>query len=90
VLCAGRHPCLKSTVTSAIQAKVASVQRIVACSSSGKTGSINPGIFKIMYKVEVDGPTFLKLNRYAETQGAYAGMDAHRVAAAIRLSNLKD
>jgi len=75
---------------SEIPTKVANVQRIVACSPPGKTGSINPGIFKTMYKVEVDGPTFLKFTRYAETQGAYAGMDAHRFAAAIRLSNLKD
>jgi hypothetical protein len=40
--------------------------------------------------MEVDGPASLKLAKYAKTQGAYAGMDAHRFAAAIRIKNLKD
>jgi histidinol dehydrogenase/sulfopropanediol 3-dehydrogenase len=51
---AGRYPCLTSAVMSVIPAKVAGVERIVACSPPGKTGSINPGILYTMYKMEVD------------------------------------
>ena len=51
---AGRYPCLTSAVMSVIPAKVAGVQRIVACSPPGKTGSINPGILYTMYKMAVD------------------------------------
>ena len=40
--------------------------------------------------MEVDGPASFKLAKYAETQGAYEGMDAHRFAAVIRIKNLKD
>ena len=45
---------------------------------------------KVVTHMEVDGPASLKLVKYAETQGAYEGMDAHRFAAAIRLRNLKE
>jgi sulfopropanediol 3-dehydrogenase len=41
---AGRYACLTSAVMSAIPAKVAGVQIIVACSPPGKTEYINPGI----------------------------------------------
>ena len=51
---AGRYPCLTSAVMSVIPARVAGVDRIVACSPPGKTGSINPGILYTMYKMEVD------------------------------------
>ena len=51
---AGRYPCLTSAVMSVIPAKVAGVQRIVACSPPGKTGSINPGILYTMHKMAVD------------------------------------
>jgi histidinol dehydrogenase/sulfopropanediol 3-dehydrogenase len=51
---AGRYPCLTSAVMSVIPAKVAGVNRIVACSPPGKTGSINPGILYTMHKMEVD------------------------------------
>ena len=39
--------------------------------------------------MEVDETASIKLARYAETQGAFEGMDAHRYAATIRLDNLK-
>jgi sulfopropanediol 3-dehydrogenase len=51
---AGRYPCLTSAVMSVIPAKVAGVNRVVACSPPGKTGSINPGILYTMYKMKVD------------------------------------
>jgi histidinol dehydrogenase/sulfopropanediol 3-dehydrogenase len=51
---AGRYPCLTSAVMSVIPAQVAGVQRIVACSPPGKTGSINPGILYTMHKMKVD------------------------------------
>jgi hypothetical protein len=45
---------------------------------------------KVVTHMEVDRPASLKLAKYAETQGAYEGMDAHRFAAAIRLRNLEE
>ena len=51
---AGRYPCLTSAVMSVIPAKVAGVQRIIACSPPGKTGAINPGILYTLHKMEVD------------------------------------
>jgi sulfopropanediol 3-dehydrogenase len=51
---AGRYPCLTSAVMSVIPAKVAGVNRIVACSPPGRDGSINPGILYTMSKMEVD------------------------------------
>ena len=54
------------------------------------TGGLWVGMFlKVVTHMEVDRPASLKLAKYAETQGAYEGMDAHRYAAAIRLENLK-
>ncbi len=55
------------------------------------TGGLWIGMFvKIVTHMEVNKAASIKLARYAETQGAYEGMDAHRYAAAIRLHNLKD
>ncbi len=51
---AGRYPCLTSAVMSVIPAKVAGVNRIVACSPPGNTGSINPGILYTLHKMDVD------------------------------------
>jgi histidinol dehydrogenase/sulfopropanediol 3-dehydrogenase len=51
---AGRYPCLTSAVMSVIPAKVAGVNRIVACSPPGNTGSINPGILYTMHKMDID------------------------------------
>ena len=41
---AGRYPCLTSAVMSVIPAKVAGVERVVACSPPGRDKGINPGI----------------------------------------------
>jgi sulfopropanediol 3-dehydrogenase len=51
---AGRYPCLTSAVMSVIPAKVAGVERIVACSPPGREKGINPGILYTMYKMGVD------------------------------------
>ena len=51
---AGRYPCLTSAVMSVIPARVAGVNRIVACSPPGNTGSINPGILYTLHKMDVD------------------------------------
>ena len=49
------------------------------------------GMFlKVVTHMEVDRQASVKLAGYAETQGAYEGMDAHRYAAAIRIRDLKD
>jgi hypothetical protein len=37
--------------------------------------------------METDSAASRKLAKYAETQAAYEGMDAHRFAATIRLNN---
>jgi histidinol dehydrogenase/sulfopropanediol 3-dehydrogenase len=51
---AGRYPCLTSAVMAIMPAKVAGVQRIIACSSPGRHGSISPGILYTMHKMGVD------------------------------------
>jgi histidinol dehydrogenase len=51
---AGRYPCLTSAVMSVIPAKVAGVERIVACSPPGRDKGINPGILYTMAKMGVD------------------------------------
>jgi len=51
---AGRYPCLTSAVMSVIPAKVAGVERIVACSPPGRDKGINPGILYTMWKMGVD------------------------------------
>lgn len=51
---AGRYPCLTSAVMSLAPAKVAGVKRLVACSSPGKEGRINPGILYTMGAIGAD------------------------------------
>lgn len=51
---AGRYPCLTSAVMSLVPAKVAGVKRVVACSSPGKEGRINPGILYTMGAIGAD------------------------------------
>ncbi len=51
---AGRYPCLTAAVMSVIPAKVAGVDRVVACSPPGREGRINPGILYTLHKMEVD------------------------------------
>ena len=71
--------------------KIAGPNHILPTGAAARyTGGLWVGMFlKVVTHMEVDGPASLKLAKYAETQGAYEGMDAHRFAAAIRLSNLK-
>jgi histidinol dehydrogenase/sulfopropanediol 3-dehydrogenase len=72
--------------------KIAGPNHILPTGAAARyTGGLWVGMFlKVITHMEVDGPASLKLAKYAETQGAYEGMDAHRFAAAIRLSNLKE
>jgi len=51
---AGRYPCLTSAVMSVIPAKVAGVERIVACSPPGREKAINPGILYTLWKMGVN------------------------------------
>jgi histidinol dehydrogenase/sulfopropanediol 3-dehydrogenase len=51
---AGRYPCLTAAVMSIVPAKVAGVDRIVACSPPGQQGMINPGILYTIYKMGAD------------------------------------
>jgi histidinol dehydrogenase len=51
---AGRYPCLTSAVMSVVPAKVAGVERIVACSPPGRDRGINPGILYTMHTMGVD------------------------------------
>ena len=72
--------------------KIAGPNHILPTGAAARyTGGLWVGMFlKVVTHMEVDGPASLKLAKYAETQGAYEGMDAHRFAAAIRLNNLKE
>ncbi len=72
--------------------KIAGPNHILPTGAAARyTGGLWVGMFlKVITHMEVDKPASLKLAKYAETQGAYEGMDAHRFAAAIRLNNLKD
>ncbi|MEX1347057.1 MAG: histidinol dehydrogenase [Desulfobacterales bacterium] len=72
--------------------KIAGPNHILPTGAAARyTGGLWVGMFlKVVTHMEVDRPASLKLAKYAETQGAYEGMDAHRFAAAIRLNNLKD
>ena len=72
--------------------KVAGPNHILPTGAAARyTGGLWVGMFlKVVTHMEVDRPASLKLAKYAETQGAYEGMDAHRYAAAIRLRNLKE
>ncbi|CAB1063062.1 Histidinol dehydrogenase (EC [Olavius sp. associated proteobacterium Delta 1] len=71
--------------------KIAGPNHILPTGAAARyTGGLWVGMFaKVVTHMEVDDAASLKLARYAETQGAYEGMDAHRYAAAIRLANLK-
>ncbi len=51
---AGRYPCLTSAVMSLAPAKVAGVPRLVACSSPGREGRINPAILYTMDALGAD------------------------------------
>jgi len=51
---AGRYPCLTSAVMSLVPAKVAGVERVVACSSPGKEKRINLGILYTMAAIGAD------------------------------------
>lgn len=51
---AGRYPCLTSAVMSLAPAKVAGVRRLVACSSPGRAGRINPAILYTMDALGAD------------------------------------
>ena len=72
--------------------KIAGPNHILPTGAAARyTGGLWVGMFlKVVTHMEVDGPASIKLAKYAETQGAYEGMDAHRFAAAIRISNLKE
>jgi sulfopropanediol 3-dehydrogenase len=72
--------------------KIAGPNHILPTGAAARyTGGLWVGMFlKVITHMEVDPAASLKLARYAETQGAYEGMDAHRFAAAIRLKDLKD
>ena len=72
--------------------KIAGPNHILPTGAAARyTGGLWVGMFlKVVTHMEVDRPASLKLAKYAETQGAYEGMDAHRFAAAIRLRNLKE
>jgi histidinol dehydrogenase len=54
------------------------------------TGGLWVGMYmKVQTHMETDKTAGLKLAKFAETQGRYEGMDAHRFAATIRLQNMK-
>jgi len=71
--------------------KIAGPNHILPTGAAARyTGGLWVGMFlKVITHMEVDKAASIKLARYAETQGAYEGMDAHRYAAAMRLNNLK-
>ncbi|WP_299980516.1 histidinol dehydrogenase, partial [Desulfobacula sp.] len=55
------------------------------------TGGLWVGMYmKVQSHMETDRAASLKLARYAEIQGKYEGMDAHRYAATIRLEKYCD
>jgi histidinol dehydrogenase len=72
--------------------KIAGPNHILPTGAAARyTGGLWVGMFvKVVTHMEVNKAASIKLARYAETQGAYEGMDAHRYAAAIRLRNLVD
>ena len=71
--------------------KIAGPNHILPTGAAARyTGGLWVGMFlKVVTHMEVDEAASIKLARYAETQGAYEGMDAHRYAARIRLDNLE-
>ena len=50
----GRYPCLTSAVMSVMPAKVAGVERIVACSPPAPDGTMNPAILYTLVEMGVD------------------------------------
>ncbi|CAB1074487.1 Histidinol dehydrogenase (EC [Olavius algarvensis Delta 1 endosymbiont] len=72
--------------------KIAGPNHILPTGAAARyTGGLWVGTFvKVVTHMEVDKAASIKLARFAETQGAYEGMDAHRFAAKIRIDNLKD
>jgi sulfopropanediol 3-dehydrogenase len=71
--------------------KIAGPNHILPTGAAARyTGGLWVAMFlKVVTHMEVDNAASLELARYAETQGTYEGMDAHRYAAAIRIKNLK-
>lgn len=71
--------------------KIAGTNHILPTGAAARyTGGLWVGMFlKVITHQEVDVKASLMLAKYAETQAAFEGMDAHRHAAAIRLENLK-
>jgi histidinol dehydrogenase/sulfopropanediol 3-dehydrogenase len=72
--------------------KIAGPNHILPTGAAARyTGGLWVGMFlKVVTHMEVEGAASLKLAKYAEIQGAFEGMDAHRYAASIRIKNLKD
>jgi histidinol dehydrogenase/sulfopropanediol 3-dehydrogenase len=71
--------------------KIAGTNHILPTGAAARyTGGLWVGMFlKVVTHQEVDIKASLMLAKYAETQSAFEGMDAHRFAAAIRFKNLK-
>jgi len=71
--------------------KIAGPNHILPTGAAARyTGGLWVGMFaKVVTHMEVDAAASLKLAGYAETQGAYEGMDAHRYAATLRIKDLK-
>jgi histidinol dehydrogenase/sulfopropanediol 3-dehydrogenase len=70
--------------------KIAGTNHILpTCGAARYTGGLWVGMFlKVVTYQELDVNSSLMLAKYAETQSAFEGMDAHRYAAAIRLELL--
>lgn len=71
--------------------KVAGTNHILPTGAAARyTGGLWVGMFlKVVTYQEVDIKASLVLAKYAETQAAFEGMDAHRYAARIRLDSLE-
>jgi histidinol dehydrogenase len=72
--------------------KIAGPNHTLPTSRSARyTGGLWVGMYmKVQSHMETDLPASMKLARYAEVQGAYEGMDAHRYAATIRLEKYRN
>jgi len=68
--------------------KIAGLNLTLPTSGAARyTGGLWVGMYmKVQTHMETDKTAGLKLAKYAETQGQYEGMDAHRYAATIRLN----
>lgn len=71
--------------------KIAGTNHILPTGRTARyTGGLWVGMFlKVVTYQEVNVKASLMLAKFAKTQAAYEGMDAHRYAASIRLNNLK-